>query len=276
MSPRLLLGLLCCAPVLALADAAPDPAAVQKQIQDLEKQQRREAQKIDQAEEQERIKLRARERDELAKVQRDTSSAVATATTGAVATGTTAAFDPAKFAQLKFAEDEVHNLIQNQLGAEISLRFDRERKALDRKYALQRAKLEAQQIDAGDDTAKQRETATKTADLNDQYQQKYDDLALEQATEEAKVRYARTTAINTAERDLAALMNKRMLDQTSKPGAAPWNPAADPDYAKLTAARDQAKNELETALDEVRAKFSSRKTDLDNAKEDDLAKLNGG
>jgi hypothetical protein len=269
--PRVLLFLL---PVLAFAET--DPAALQKQVQDLEKRQRREEQKIDQAEEQEKIKLRTRERDELARVQRDVTAAVTTATAGAVATGSMGAYDPAKFAQLQFAQDEVHNLIQNQLGPEIAARFNRDRKALARKYALERAKLEAPPAEGGDDAPKQHDLALKTAELNDKFQEKYDDLELEQSAEEAKVRFNHTTTLNTAGRDLAAMVAKHTLEQVAKGNAAAWNPAADPDYGKLTAAHDQAQGELETALDEVRAKFTSRRTDIDNAKEDELGKLNGG
>ncbi|HVU18857.1 MAG TPA: hypothetical protein VHD32_18275 [Candidatus Didemnitutus sp.] len=271
---RLLPALLLIVPLFLRADGDP-AAATQKQIQDLERQQKREMQKVDQAEEQDRIKLRARERDELAKVQRDTNAAAASVTAGVVTTGTTAGFDPAKFAQLKFAEDEVHNLILNQLGPEITAKYDRQRKEIDRKYGAQRAKLEIPAADPGDDSSKQQhDLASKTADLNANYQEKYDNLDLEQAQAEAKVRFEHTTKVNAAERDLAALVNKHAFDATQKGGAV-WNPMTDPDYAKLTAARDQAKSDLETALDEVRAQFKSKRTDIDNAKEDDTAKLSG-
>ena len=136
--------------------------------------------------------------------------------------------------------------------------------------------MEAPPAEGGDDAAKQHDLALKTAELNGKFQGQYDDLELEQAAEEAKVRFSHTTKINTAERDLSALMAKHMLDQAGKGNAAAWNPAADPDFGKLTAARDQAKGDLETALDELRAKFTGRRTDIDNAKEDELAKLNGG
>lgn len=260
----------------ALGFAQPDPAALQKQTQDLERRERREQQKIDQAEEQERIKLRSREREELARVQRDSATAAGTATATVVATGSLASLDYTKLAQLKFAEDEVRNLIQNQLGAEITVRFDRDRKALERKYTLERAKLEAQQIDAGDDTAKQKEQALKTADVNAKFQEQLDNLASEQAGEEAKLRFSHTTRINAAERDLAELTTRHILQQSAKGSAAMFNPTTDPEYAKLAAARDQARNNLETALDELRAKDSARTTDIQNAKEDELAKVAGG
>src|SRR6478736_1934329 len=73
--------------------AEPDPAALQKQQQDIERRERRETQKVDQAEEQERIKLRTRERDELTKVQRDMTAAAGTATATVVATGSVSAID---------------------------------------------------------------------------------------------------------------------------------------------------------------------------------------
>ncbi|HEY4300969.1 MAG TPA: hypothetical protein VGM73_08860 [Candidatus Didemnitutus sp.] len=261
-------------PALLLADADP-AAAMAKQTQDLERLQKREMQKVDQAQEQDRIKLRARERDELAKVQRDANSAAVTATAGAVA-GTMAGYDPAKFAQIKFSEDEVHNLIQNQLGPEIDARYDRQRKEIDRRYAAQQAKLEIPAADPNDDSSKQQhDLAVKTADLNAKYQEKYDDLAVEQAEAEAKVRFAHTTTINQCERDLNTLTTKHALDATQKGSSSVWNPMTDPDYSKLTAARDQARSDLETALDELRAQYANKRTDLDNAKEDDTSKLSG-
>ena len=272
--PRLLLIAACLlAPLFSFAES--DPAAVQKQQQDIERRERRENQKIEQAEEQERIKLRTRERDELAKIQRDATVTAGTATATVVATGSMSAVDTSKLAQIKFDEDEVHNLINNQLTPEMDAKFQKERNAVTRKYTLERAKLEAQQIDAGDDTAKQKAQAEKSAEINATFQEKYDDLAVELSLEEAKLRFANTNKINAAERDLAAMVTKHLFAQANKGTAAAYNPTADPEYVKLAAARDAAKSGLETALDELRAKFNVRRTDIDNAKEDELAKANG-
>ena len=123
--------------------AETDPAALEKQRADIDRRERRESQKVDQAEEQERIKLRTRERDELAKVQRDITAAAGATTATVVATGSMSAVDTAKFAQLKFAEDEVHNLINNQLTPEMSARIQKDRNAIARKFNLERAKLPA-------------------------------------------------------------------------------------------------------------------------------------
>jgi len=259
----------------ALVVAQSDPAALQKQQQDIDRRERRENQKIEQAEEQERIKLRTRERDELAKVQRDSVVAAGTATATMAATGSLATVDVNRFAQLKFAEDEVRNLIQNQLTPEMDVRFQKERNAVTRKFTLERAKLEAQQLTDGEDAAKQRDRAVKTAELNAKFQEQTDAVAVEQALEEAKLRFAHTTKLNAAERDLAALTAKHLMEQSNKGAAAVYNPMADPEFTKLSAVRDAAKSALETALDELRAKFNARRTDLDNAKEDELAKLNG-
>ncbi|MGH6630858.1 MAG: hypothetical protein ACREB3_14105, partial [Burkholderiales bacterium] len=233
-------------------------------------------QKIEQAEEPERIKLRTRERDELARVQRETALAAGAASATVVATGKVTAIDTNKFVQLKFAEDAVHNLIQNWLTPEMDARFQRERNAVNRKFTLERAKLDAQQIDAGDETAKQRDRAIKTAEIKAKLQEQTDDLAVEQAGEEAKLRYTHTTKINAVERDLAALTARYLLEQSTKGSAVIFNPTADPEYGKLSAARDQAKSSLDTALDELRAKFSAHRTDIDNAPEDEQAKGNNG
>ena len=66
----------------------------------------------------------------------------------------------------------------------------------------------------------------------------------------------------SAERDLAALMAKQLLDQANKGAAAIYNPMADPAFTKLSAARDEVKNSLETAFDELRAKLAVRRTDI--------------
>ena len=270
--PRLLLIATCLlGPLFSFAQT--DPAALQKQQQDIERRERRENQKIEQAEEQERIKLRTRERDELAKIQRDATVTAGTTTAAVVATGSMSAIDPAKFSQYKFAEDEVHNLINNQLTPEMDAKFQKERNAVTRKFTLERAKLEAQQIDAGEDTAKQKALAERTAEINAKFQEQSDSLAVELTGEEAKLRYTNTTKINAAERDLATMVAKHLFTQANKGAAAAYNPAADPDYVKLAATRDAARSELETALDELRAKFNVRRTDLDNAREDELAKL---
>src|ERR1700712_1044961 len=251
-----------------------DQAAVERDRKDLERKESRELQKVEQAEEQERIKVRARERDELAKIQRNINTTAGTTTASIVATGTLAGVDMAKLAQYKFLQDEVNNLVQNQLGAEISARFTHDRRAINRKYALERAKLDAKQLE-GDDAAKQRDQALKTAEITAKYQEQLDDLAQEEETEAAKQRFSQTTKINAAERDLTALTSKHLMEQVSKGTAAGYNPAADPDFAKLSLVRDQAKNALETQRDELRAKFNVKRTDINNAREDDLAKISG-
>ncbi len=255
--------------------AQSDPAAIERQQKDLERKESRELQKVDQAEEQERIKLRTRERDELAKIQRDITTTAGATTAVVVATGKMGALDTAKLAQYKFAQDEVSNLIQNQLGVEIATRFNRERKAINRKYSLERAKLEAQQIE-GEDAAKQRNQAVKIAELSAKYQEQLDELDLEQEAESAKLRFNNSTKINAAERDLAALTTKHLVEQMDKGAAAVYNPMADPEFAKLSAVRDGAKGTLETALDELRAKFNVRRTDINNALDDEKAKITGG
>ena len=254
--------------------AQTDPAAIERQQKDIERRESRELQKVDQAEEQERIKLRARERDELAKIQRDLATTTGASTAAVVATGKMRAMDTAKLAESKFAQDEVSNLIQNQLGVEITTRFNRDRKAVNRKYSLERAKFEAQQIE-GEDAAKQRNLAVKTAELSAKYQEQLDNLDLEQETEAAKLRFKHTTKMNAAERDITALTSRHLVEQMDKGAAAVYNPMADPDFIKLSAVRDAAKGVLETELDELRAKFNVRRTDINNALEDEKATLTG-
>ena len=259
----------------ALASAQSDPAAMERQQKDLERKESRELQKVDQAQEQERIKLRARERDELAKIQRDINTTAMTSTAAVVASGSMTAVNTAKLADYKFAQDEFANLLHNQLEAEVDGRFNRERKAINRKYGLERAKLEAQQLE-GEDAAKQRAQAVKLAEATDKYQEQFDNLDLEFEAESAKLRLAYTTKVNAAERDLSALVSKHIMEQAGKNSAAPYNPAADPEFNKLSAVRDDAKNALQTAVDELRAKFDVRRTDISNAQEDEKAKITGG
>jgi hypothetical protein len=273
MSWKIIAPLVLCLATVVHAD--PDPAAYQKQTQDIERREKRELQKVDQAEEQDRIKLRTRERDALAQVQRDNAVIATGASASVMATGNLASIDTTKLAQAKFNEDEVHNMINNQATPEMMSQYTLQRAAINRKYALERAKLDADQL-TGDDAAKQKDLAIKTAELNAKYQEQYDNLANEQAGEEAKLRFAQTTKVNAAERDLAAMTAKYMFDQSKKGAAASFNITADPDYLKLTAARDQVKSALDTALDELRAKYNAKRTDIDNAKEDEQAKLSGG
>ena len=260
----------------ATSVAQTDPSTLERQQKDLERKESRELQKVDKAEEQERIKLRAFERDELAKLQRDMSGTVLAGTAAVAATGSYSVLDTAKLAQQKFTQDELTNLVQNQRGAEIATRFNRDRKAINRKYGLERAKLDAAQIVDGDDAAKQRDQALKIAEVTAKYQEQFDNLDLEQETETAKLRFSHTTKINAVERDLTALISKHMIDQAGKGAAAVFNPMADPAYTKLAATRDEAKNALETAFDELRAKLAVRRTDISNALDDEKAKITGG
>lgn len=254
--------------------AQPDPAASQRP--ELERQERRELAKINQAEEQERIKLRSRERDEFARIQRDAAVSAGSASVAIAATGSLAAADTTKLIEFTFAQDEVRNLMQNQLGADVTVRFKRERNAVNRKFTLERAKLAAAQIDTGADSGKQRDLAVKAAEVSAKCQEQLDDLGLEEETEAARLRFNHTTRINGAERDLAALSARLMMAQINKGTAATYNPAADPEIARLSKARDEAKNALDTALDELRAKFTVRRTEIENAREDEPAKAATG
>ena len=262
--------------LVASAAAQADPAALERQQKDIERKESRELQKVDQAEEQERIKLRTRQRDELAKIQRDLNATALTSTVAVAATGTMGAVNTAKLAEYQFAEAELSNLLENQLGAELNARFNRERKAINRKYALERAKLEAQQMTGSEDAAKQRDQALKLADVAAKYQEPFDNLDLEQEAESAKLRFSHTTKVNAAERDLAAMVAKHLMDQAGKGAAAAYNPAADPEFNRLSTVRDEAKNALQTALDELHAKFDVRRTDINNALDDEKAKITGG
>ncbi len=273
-SLRSLLVLLLAAPLAGLAD--PDPAAYARQQQEIERKEGRELQKVDQAEKLERIKLDSRKRDDLAKIQRDINSTAMSSTAAVVATGSMAAIDTAKLSQYQFLQNELDNQVANQLEPAMQAPFNRERKAINRKYALERAKLDANQV-SGDDAAKQRDQAVRLAELADKYQQQLDDLDLELAAETAKLRFAHMTKINAAERDLGAMVSKHVMDNAAKgSAAAAYNPATDPEYNKLVAARDSAKNALQTALDELNAKFDVKRTDINNALEDDKAKVTSG
>ena len=259
----------------ASAVAQADPAAYERQQKDIERRESRELQKVDQAMEQERIKLRARERDELAKIQRDINTTALTSTAAATATGSLTSINTAKLADYKFAQDEFANLLHNQLEPEMEGRFNRDRKAINRKYTLERAKLEAQQIPDGEDATKQRDQAMKLAGVAEKFQEQLDNVDLEQEAEAAKLRFSHTTKINTAERDLTALTTKHLMEQAGKGAAAVYNPAADPEFNRISAVRDDAKNALQTALDELRAKFDVRRTDINNALDDEKAKVTG-
>jgi hypothetical protein len=261
--------------LVAGAAAQADPAAFERSQKEIERKESRELQKVDQAEEQERIKLRARERDELAKIQRDINTTALTSTAAVVASGNVASVNTAKLADYKFAQDEFANLLHNQLEPEMDGRFNRDRKAINRKYALERAKLEAQQIPDGEDAAKQRDQAGKLAEVADKFQAQFDSLDLEHEAEAAKLRFSHTTKINAAERDLSAMVSKHVMDQAGKGAAAVYNPAADPEFNRLSAVRDDAKNALQTALDELRAKFDVRRTGINNALDDEKAKVTG-
>ena len=260
----------------ACLSAHADPAAVERQQKEIERKESRELQKVDQAQEQERIKLRARERDELAKIQRDINTTAMTSTAAVAASSNMASVNTAKLADYKLAQDEFANLLHNQLEPEMDGRFNRDRKAINRKYALERAKLEADQLE-GEDAAKQRSQAVKLAETTDKFQEQFDNLDLEFEAESAKLRFANTTKINTAERDLAAMIAKHIMEQAGKgAAAAAYNPATDPDFNKLSVVRDDAKNALQTAVEELRAKFDARRTDISNAQEDEKAKITGG
>ena len=73
-------------------------------------------------------------------------------------------------------------------------------------------------------------------------------------------------------------MNARVREKAAKgeaPTPADLTPSPDPALASAEAARDEARNALQTAIEQKQADFNPRRTALENQRDEELAKLEG-
>ena len=282
MKTYLLLPLFAAAFLTAGAD--PDPAALQRGRAALERGFDREDQKISQAQEQAMIKVRARERELRAAAERDSTAGVDLATFMMTAGAKGIDFD--KIAAAKLATDEVSNQVNHQLTPEAEQTIQAQRDALNRRRTLELAKFDAKMIPDGEGADKARDEQIKRAELNAQWQEKTDALDREERRTLQKLEFEQTSKLNAVEAQIYALQQKqawaaqKKLQEESQGGKTPDMTAyaqalasASPEAKSLIVKRDELKNALQTAREELSAQYSVKRTDLQNQRDDDLAKL---
>jgi hypothetical protein len=280
MSPTLRLSAALLVSVGFLRAAEPDPEALARQRAQLERNFDRESQKIDQANEQAMIPLNAKRRELSAKIDRDNSTSLNLASY--LASDGKTGLDIEKLKQVRFEQLEGSNQIDRQMFADIEEATQAKRDALDRRRNLERAKFDANAITGSEDAAKLRDEAIKRAEITAKWQEKIDALNREGRRAEFKLSLERHTAINHQEAEIFATEQKAAADamrQLNKGGdpktnnmltvAQKSNELTQP----LKAKRDEAVNALETALEELRANYSVRRTDLENERDDEIAKV---
>ena len=232
---------------------------------EIENRYQRQFDQIEARHDQERIKLNSRLRDGRAKVQRAAQATVA----GAVAL----MGDPAKLAQIQFDEAELSNRFENEWERAVTDRFDQERATLERKKALESAKLAAQHLDAGEETAKYRDLALKGAEITERWQEKLDALRFEESAALASALRAGRTKENLAAKAMAEWLAQR-LAKAQESGQI-FNAMGDAAYLDLTAKRDDARNATETEQETIRAKFEAQRRELERARDEAMSALMG-
>lgn len=229
----------------------------------VENRYRRQADQIDTRQEQERIKLNTRLREERAKIQRGAQATVANAL---VSGG-----DPRQLAQIQFEEAELTNRHDNDWELALNDRFEAERAALERAKALELARLAAQHLEAGEETAKVRALAEKSAEVSDRWQERLDALRFEESAALGAARLAGRTKENIAAKAMAAWLAQQMV-KAQETGQL-FNALADPAYLDLTAKRDEARNDTETGQETLRAEFDERRRELERQRDEELGAL---
>lgn len=244
---------------VGLATASED---LMRAAAEIESRYQRQVDQIEARQDQERIKLNARLRDERAKVQR-----AAQATVGAVALMA----DPAKLAQIQFDEAELSNRFENEWERALTDRFDQERATLERKKALESAKLAAQHLEAGEETAKYRDLALKGAEITERWQEKFDALRFEESAALASALRAGRTQENLAAKAMAEWLARQMT-KAAESGQI-FNAMGDSAYLELTAKRDDARNATETEQETIRAKFEAQRRELERERDEAMSAL---
>jgi hypothetical protein len=280
--PRLLS--LLAATLLSATAAQPDFAALQKERAALERGFEREEQKIDQAQEQAMIRIHSQERELRAAAERDGTAGVDQATY--MMSGGTKGVDPEKLGQAKLAADEVSNRVNHQLTPDAEEPFQEQHAALNRRRTLELAKFDTRMVPDVEGADKLRDQQIKRAELTAQWEEKFDALEREERRAARKLEFAQTSKLNAVEAKLFVLQQrqalaaqKKMLEE-AKTGRPPdmdaisqLMTAVSPEMKPLLAQKDELKNALQTAQEELSAQFGVKRTDLQNQRDDDLAKL---
>jgi BMFP domain-containing protein YqiC len=133
---------------------------------------------------------------------------------------------------------------------------------------------------------KARDEQFKRAEFNAQWQEKFDALDREERRAQQKLEFEQTSKLNALEAQIYALQQKqawaaqKKMQEESKAGKTPDMTAyaqalsaVSPEAKVLTAQRDELKNALQTAREKLSAQYSVKRTDLQNQRDDDLAKL---
>jgi len=261
-APRTGLGLL--AGCLLLVGAWAQDALL-RATQDVENRYRRQFAQIDTRQEQERIRLNSRLREERAKIQR---AAQATVVNALAAGG-----DPRQMAQIQFEEAELANRHEHDWELALTDRFESERATLERRKALELARLAAQHLESGEETGSLRALAEKSAEVTDRWQEQIDALRFEESAALGAARLAGRTRENLAAKAMAAWLAQQMVK--ARETGQLFNALADPAYLELTAKRDGARNETETEQETLRAKFDERRRELERQRDEELGALTG-
>lgn len=282
MKKILLLPLLVAAAVAVRAE--PDVAALQRERTTLERNFEREGQKIDQAQAQAMIKVRSQERELRAKADRGNTNGVDLATYMMSAGTTGIDFD--KIAEAKLATDEVNNRMANQLTPQAEEPFQEQRDALNRRRTLELAKFDTKMLGDAEGADKQRDYLTKQAEINSQFQEKTDAIDREERRATNQLTFEQTSKINALEAQIFVVQQKQAVAAAKKiQDDAKAGKQADmtayaqivstttPELQKLVAQRDELKNALQTSREEVNAQYNVKRTDIQNQRDDELAKL---
>ena len=278
----LLLPLLSFATLAAFAEI--DVAALQRERATLERNFEREGQKIDQAQEQAMIKVRSQERELRTKADHGNTNGVDLATY--ILTSGTKGIDFDKLAESKLAMDEVGNRVANQLTPQAEAPFQEQRDALSRRRTLELAKFDTKMLGDVEGADKQRDYLIKQAEINAQFQEKTDAVNREERHATDQLTFEQTTKINTVEAQIFVLQQKQIvaaqkkIQDEAKAGKQPdmtayaqLASAPTPEMQKLITQRDELKNSMQTSREEVNAQYNVKRTDIQNQRDDELAKL---
>jgi hypothetical protein len=257
-----------------------DPAKERARI---EREYTRDTQKVDQAREQAMIPVNSKRRELAAKIERENSTVLNLSTY--LLTNGTSGVDFDKIQQIRFDQLEGTNLIDRQMIADVDDKTQEKRDEFERRRTLDLARLDAQAITEGEEAAKQRAAAIKRAEITAKWQEKIDALNREGHRAEAKLSLDKHTELNrldaeiyvTEQKALFEALKKMQADAKSgKDAGAAYASALQPvnqATQALKEKRDTLSNEIETALEQLRAKFNAQRTDLENGRDDDLAKI---
>lgn len=255
-------------------------AEMMRELQQLGSRAERELAQVESRAERERIKINRAFREARSKLERELQANIAQAASrladgdqsSAGALGGLMGMGPAAAKQV-YEEAALTARRDYEDLMEVEFKAEAERNVINRRNALESARVAARHLDVSGDNAEEqsrfRDLMIKTAEITERWQVKIDALNLDEkrAVNAAELEGRLTEA--GIQREMAEWLASKV--NAVKDGGQIFNMLGDPEYLALQAKIDDVRNTIQTKAESLAADFADKRSELEFAHEDELA-----